>query len=424
MEACPLVVRRRTLGNGLRIAVAEVPSATTFTALLSVDAGSRYDGDGSAGVAALTSGLLVERPGAEGEALDLRVDTLGLSVDAVAGYETSALVLTGLPSHGTEAVSLLHELATSPRLARSTVEDAVDRQLTEIAEEEDDPYCVCRRAFFEEVFAGHARGRPVVGYGRTVRGLGLHDVAAFHDAHYRPGHAVLAVVGGVDAERTLDTASLAFEMWAGPPTHDEDRLPPVRLRTPRSRFVAMDRAQVHVALGCVGIARDDPAYHAVVVMDAILGDGAGFGSRLASRLREDAGLAYVVESDTASTSGLDPGVFWVYTATSPSRVDRALDAVREELRRIRREPPSAEELKCAKAYVQGREVLGFETSEARAARLVRIERYGLGHDYGDRFASLVEAVSDDDVLAAARRVIDLGRSATVLVGPRATSVFL
>jgi zinc protease len=179
-----------------------------------------------------------------------------------------------------------------------------------------------------------------------------------------------------------------------------------------------------VAIGSAGITRSDPAYYAVVLMDAILGDGAGFASRLASRLREDAGLAYVVESDASSTPGLDPGVFWVYTATSPSRVGGALDALHDELGRMRREPPTDEELSTAKAYVRGRDLVGFETNEALAARLVCIERYELGDDYGDRYPALVDAVSRDDVLEAARRVIDLERSATVLAGPRGASVFL
>jgi zinc protease len=421
MAARPPVVRRRTLDSGLRLAVAEAPGAPTFAAILSIDAGSRYDEEDKAGLAALTSGLLVERPGEEGAALDLRIDSLGLSLDADAGYETSALVLTGLADHCAESLGLLRELAASPRLAAGTVEDAVDRQLTEIAEEEDDPYCVCRSALFEEVFGGHARGRPVVGYEPTVRALGLDDVAAFHATRYRPGHSVLAVVGGLDSERTLDAATRAFEAWAGRPVDDRDRPPPSPAPRPRSRFVAMERAQVHVALGNLGITRSDPTYHAVLVMDAILGDGAGFGSRLASRVREVAGLAYLVESDAASTAGIDPGVFWVYTATSPSTVDGALEAVRDELARIRREPPSAVELSSAKAYVRGREILGLETNEAKAGRLVRIERYGLGHDYGERFASLIGSVSADDILAAARRVIDPDRSVTVLVGPSAAA---
>lgn len=422
MEARTPVVRRHTLDGGLRLMVAEVPYAPTFAAILSFEAGSRYDAAEKAGAAALTSALLVERPGEQGDALDLRVDRLGLSLDAFAGYETAALLLTGVASSCSDGLALLRELADGPSFSDSTLEDAIARQLTEIAEEEDDPYCVCRRALFEEVFGRHPRGRPVIGYERTVGALRLGDVKSFRDARYVPRGAILALAGGVDGDRVLDQASRAFEGWTGPPPPREEPRPPVPPAIPRSRFVAMDRSQVHLALGSVAIARSDPSYYALLVADAILGDGAGFGSRLASRLREDEGLAYVVESDAATTAGLDPGLFWVYTATSPSLVDGALRAVREELARIRSEPPSADELESAKAYVRGRDVLALETNEARAARLVGIERYGLGDDYGERFAGLIDAVSAEDVLAAARLVIDLDRSALVLVGPRGSGV--
>lgn len=418
METRAVSVKRRVLPNGLRVIAAEVRAVPAFAALLCVEAGSRYESDRRAGVAELTAGLLVERPGDAGRDLDRRVDSLGLSLDAAAGYETGALVAAGLASRCPDALSLLFELVASPRFDRSTVQDAVDRQLTEIAEEEDDPYCVCRRELLEDVFAGHPRHRPVVGYDGTVRGLGTEDVSGFHESRYRPGHAVLCVVGDIASERVLDLASGVFEAWSESGAEELRLRPPTPLNEPRSRFIRMDRAQTHVALGSVSIRRSDPSYYAVLVMDAILGDGAGFGSRLASRLREESGLAYVVESDAAVTPGLDPGLFWVYTATSPDRLRRVLDGVQSELRRILREPPSADELACAKAFVLGRHVLAVETNEARAARLVRLARYGLGPDHDDRFEALVSAISADDVLEAANRVIDLDHSATIVVGPR------
>lgn len=417
MENRAAAVSRRTLPNGLRVVVAEAGAVPAFTAILSVEAGSRYEDEDRAGVAALTNALLLERPGAAGRELDVRVDSLGLCLDAIAGYETSALFATGLSSRCSEALSLMCELVLFPQLDTSDVEDAVQRQLTEIAEEEDDPYSVCRRALFEEVFAGHPRRRPIVGHSASVSALAPDHVAAFHRARYRPGHAVLSVAGDIEADRVVDDASRAFAPWIGSGIERTKLLPPAPLPGARTRRIEMHRAQVHVGLGSLGIRRNDPAYHAVLVMDAILGDGAGFGSRLASRLREAEGLAYVVESDAASTSGLDPGAFWIYTATSPRGVEGVLTGIRDELRRIRSEPPSDEELASAKAYILGRRLRALETTEVRAAGHLHVERYGLGDDYTERFPALIDAVGGEDVLSAARRVIDLDHSATILVGP-------
>ena len=121
--------------------------------------------------------------------------------------------------------------------------------------------------------------------------------------------------------------------------------------------------------------------------------------------------------DTASTAGLDPGVLWVYTATSPDRVERAISVVEEELERLRFEAPGAGELERAKAYLQGRRLIESESGEERASRLIRCERYDLGIDYYERHARMLSAVTGDDVLEACVLLLDPDRRSTVVVGP-------
>ena len=112
------------------------------------------------------------------------------------------------------------------------------------------------------------------------------------------------------------------------------------------------------------------------------------------------------------------------TATSPEHVERAVAGIVDELRRMCSEPPSNHELESAVAYLSGRHALDRETNDARAAALVRMERYGLGLDHADRYASLVRAVTREDVLAVARRVIDPENYSIVAVGPAGTGLFL
>ncbi len=179
----------------------------------------------------------------------------------------------------------------------------------------------------------------------------------------------------------------------------------------------MDTQQVHVSIGNLSIARSDPAFYATSVMDVILGDSAGVGSRLATKLREEQGLAYVIESDASSSAGLEPGVFWAYTATSPGHFEQLVRGVMNELRLVREEPPSAEELESAIGYLTGRDLLDRETSETVAGRLVHAERHALGPDFDARYPSIIGSVSREDVLEAARRVIDPENCSFVTVGP-------
>lgn len=411
-------VARTVLPNGLVVLASEARSLPIFTAALSFEAGSRYDPDGKAGLAALVSSLVAE--GSESlsaEEVALRVDSMGASLESGAGYETGSIAFTGLSSDCDEGLGLMLDLVRAPRFGTVSIEDGTRRQIAEIADEDEDPYSISRRELFRMVFPKHPRGNPVTGYVGTVRAISRDDLLGFHRARYRPGGAVLAIAGDVDLGEVLEKAGRVFEGWAAGDASEAALELPAASGKVKKRFVDVERKQVHLSIGNVGIARCDPDYYAVAVLDVILGDSAGFGSRLATRLREVEGLAYVVESDASGTAGRDPGIFWAYTATSPENVGAALHGILAELDGVRRSPPSAEEVSSATAYLRGKQSLERETNEARVARLIATERFALGLDYEEAYPGIVGAVTADQVVEAARRVIDLDGHCLVAVGP-------
>jgi len=414
-------IEKTVLDSGLTVLAVESRSVPVFAAVLALDAGSRFDPAGRPGLACLTASLLSEGTASlSGDAMAQRLDALGASLDASCAYETASLTAVGLAAHMREILGIVADAVSSPRIDPTAFEDVRRRQLTGISEDDDDPYCVCRREFFGLVFEGHPRGLPLEGRPESVRGLTDADARAFHTLRYGPRGAVLGLSGDFDAREAVDAAGSAFASWTRE-VRDAVAPPPIRRRTGvRTRAVEMDREQTHVSLGSLGLSRTDPDYYAVSVLDVVLGDSPGLASRLAARLRETEGLAYIVESDTVSTAGRDPGAFWAYTATSPERTPRAVRCILEEMRRIRSEPPSQEEVSAAIAYLSGRHALDRETCEARAARLVGIERFGLGLDYEERYPSIVGSVTREAVHAAAQRVVDPDNYSLVVVGRSAS----
>jgi zinc protease len=411
-------VERAALGNGMVVVATRTDFSPTFVAMLTVDAGSRYDPDGKCGLAALTASALVHGLGTRTEpSIARRIEASGGLLDVTAGYETATLTVVGLSESLDTVVGLLAELAARPDLCEKAVLDARRRHLTELAEDDSDAYRVCHRALFDMVFPDHPRGRPVAGRAESVATLTYHDVAAHAHDRYRPSGAVLSVVGALDPRRAVDVSARHFARWEGDPVAGPVIPGPRRQSEARRRVIDMPNRQTHIALGHVGVSRTDPDYYAATVIDTVLGDGAGFGSRLASRLREEEGLAYVVESDVTETAGRDPGIFCVHTATSPENASGAIDGMLEELGRLRDAPISPRELESAVAYLRGRHVLDAETSESRAARLTLIERFALGPDFEERYPTLIGSVSVGDVLAAARRIIPAAAYSLVIVGP-------
>jgi zinc protease len=141
----------------------------------------------------------------------------------------------------------------------------------------------------------------------------------------------------------------------------------------------------------------------------------GMGGRLFTELRDKRSMAYTVTS--MAVEGIDPGYFAVYIGTSPDKREAAEAGMEAELRRILDEPVSPAELDRAKAHLVGTHEIGLQRNAARAALLALDGAYGLGLDNFEHYDERIQAVTAEDVLRVARRVIQLERAVLAVVGP-------
>ena len=117
------------------------------------------------------------------------------------------------------------------------------------------------------------------------------DVREFYHAHYKIGGAVIAVVGDVKADEVKAKLEKAFDALKG--TVPAQAEPPAPNVPPGIHPTLVDRSvvQATIILGSGGIARSNPDYYRLQVMNYILGGG-GFASRLMKIVRSKNGLAY------------------------------------------------------------------------------------------------------------------------------------
>jgi len=153
------------------------------------------------------------------------------------------------------------------------------------------------------------------------------------------------------------------------------------------------------------------------VLDTILGAGAGFTARIPQRLRDELGLAYTTFASITMTAGLDPGRFVAFIGTSPENMRLATEGLVNEIRRIREEPVTAQELQNAKDYLTGSFVFSFESSPQIARFLVHADVYGLGFDYVVKYPEYIRSVTIEDISRVAKMYLDSENYTLVVVGP-------
>ena len=161
------------------------------------------------------------------------------------------------------------------------------------------------------------------------------------------------------------------------------------------------------------MARSNPDYYALTVMNYILGGG-GFGSRLMDEIRVKRGLAYSVGSF------FDPkkfqGTFQVVLQTKNASALEAISLAMKQMEQIRKEPVSAEALQLAKNYLIGSFPMRFDTQGKLVNFLSQVEYFGLGLDYPEKYPALIKSVSREDVLRVAQKYLHPEQSLQVIVG--------
>src|SRR5262249_32719789 len=146
-----------------------------------------------------------------------------------------------------------------------------------------------------------------------------------------------------------------------------------------------EAAQLHFYMGHVGVRRNNPDYYKLLVMDYVLGTGPGFTDRLSARLRDREGLAYTVTANITDSAGDEPGLFTCYIGTEPKNFAKVKGMFLEELERIRKEKPEADEVEDAKKYLLGSLPFKFTSNDRIAGQLLNVERHGLGFGYLDDY---------------------------------------
>ena len=177
--------------------------------------------------------------------------------------------------------------------------------------------------------------------------------------------------------------------------------------------VNKDLTQANIILGQHGVGRENPDYYAIQVMNYILGGG-GFSSRAMDVIRNERGLAYSIYSYFSAERGR--GTFQLVMQTKNETAQEAIRLARTEIRRIREEPVTEQELNDAKDYMIGSFPLRLDANRRVASFLAQVEYYQLGMDYPERYSSLIRKVTSEDVERVAKQYLQPEKLIAVIVG--------
>ena len=379
------------LASGLRVASELRPDVNGVAFGAWVRVGSRDEDVGDAGVSHLLEHLLF-RGTSRHDALAIAeaFDRFGSDLAASTSREETELSARVLREHLDEAIDIAGSMVVAPEF--NDLEPEREVVLEELAMYDDAPDDLVHDILGETLFPEQAIGRPIAGTAASVAALDEPLIRAHHRRHYTGDQIVVAVVGPVAHAAVVDLVGGAFDGLGRGVVHDRRDAREARGAV---AFRERDTEQTHLAIGGIGISRRDERRFALAVADQIVGGGAA--SRFWQEIREQRGLAYSVYTYVSSYD--EAGQIGFALGTRPENVEEALAIASRELSDLAAGNFRDGEIERARDNLKARLLLSMDSTVARMSRLGRSLVSGIPLLDADEVASLIDAVTADDVQA-------------------------
>ncbi|WP_433029074.1 M16 family metallopeptidase [Actinomycetospora sp. CA-053990] len=404
------------LGSGLRVVAvrrSEVPMVELRLRVPFADTSGRDDSAHAAVAEVLATTIL------SGTASRSRVgiddDLAGVGGEIGFSVDPERLSVSG---HAlAEGLDTLLDVLADLVLAATHPDDELARERERLVERIElasaQPSVIARRALQERRYGTHPVTREMP-RPEEVTAVTADAVRSLQASALLPGGSVLVLVGDLDPTDAVARVEKALAGWSGGQAAPLPALPELRARD----LLLVDRpgaVQSQLRLSAPAVGRTDPRYPALQLANLAL--GGYFSSRLVENLREDKGYTY----HASSSLELDPhgAVLAVETDVASEVTAPALLEARYELGRLAVVPPTDDEVESARRYLVGSLLISMTTQAGYASTVAALAAHGLSSAWVREHPARLEAVTTDEVAAAAAEFFAPTRFTGVVVADAA-----
>jgi predicted Zn-dependent peptidase len=405
--------RKLILDNGIRLVTEQIPTLKSVTVGIWVNAGSRDESPAEAGYSHFIEHMLFKGTSTR-SATDIsrEIDALGGEMNAFTTREATTFYVKVLDQHLPKALDLLSDLFLRSRLGQKEIEKEKQVVLEEIRMVQDDPEDLVQDLHTKLVMGRHPLSRPILGRESTIVRISRRDLLEYIDTHYCPEEIVVAIAGNFDQRQLEKTMARIFGGYRTSSNGiSRKRWPPELQGGTMIKQKSLE--QVHLCVGFEGIAAGHKDRYAVYALNAVL--GGSVSSRLFQEIREKRGLSYSIYSFLSGYS--DSGTITVYVGIRAREVERVLDLVYREIRKLARHGIDGHELKRTQDQMKGSLMLSLESSHSRMNKLAKDELIGGTHTTLDDLIKEIDGVTEQQVFQIAQNLLIGDRIALTGVGP-------
>jgi zinc protease len=404
---------RNTLPNGLKVLVVSNHEVPFVTIQLGLKAGAWTEdkpGTTSMAMQMLSKGT---KDYTEGELAE-ELETYAISLTGGGEMDNSSISVACLSDQVERAMKLLDEVVQNPTFPKKEFNKLRKQVITSLTVSSAEPEYAADKEYRKALYGNHPYARTATGEVTDVGALTVNDLKTWWQTYARPENAVLIIAGDISNRDAVTLAKKTLGCWKASSEKPLPTLPKIE-GPQKTRIYLVDRPgsiQSQIRIGELGITRKNPDYYVTRVVSSYF--GWDFNSRLNKSVRVDKGLTYSIWGSYIAQNFA--GDFRVGTFSKTDSTVKAVQAAIDEIKRLRTDGPTKDELDSSKSYILGSFVGERETPQQIANDLWLIESQNLGDDYLERLLTNISKTKSSDCLKLVDETIDPNKLVIVVVG--------
>lgn len=401
------------LKNGIRIVTERIDHIKSVSAGVWIGAGSTLETAENNGVSHYIEHMLFKGTKTrDARQIAEYMDSVGGQLNAVTAKEYTCYYAKTL----TEDIDMALEILSDMIKNSTFTEENILTERKVISEEinmcDDTPEDAIHDNLSTLMWRGSALGLPVAGTLETVANISREKMLGYRDRFYRGDNMVISVVGNFDEDALMAKLDEKFgDIRCGSGDYPKQK----KIEVIRGvSIVKKDIEQCQLCMGLEGLDRNDKNLADLLVVNALF--GGNMSSRLFQKVREERGLAYSIYSYLNAYK--NNGSFVIYAGLSSESLCDAVEIINREIRTLKREKLSADEIETVKRQLKASVIMGLEGMSSRMSSYGKSMLHDNRIKTADETVEKINAVTAASVAETIDRVFDVNKLNIAVMGRR------
>ena len=406
------------LDNGLRIYYIrdELPR---YSISVSIGYGKLYETKDNAGISSLFADTLSLSGSANypGRKLHDSIEEIGGRIKIYSSWEDTVITLQLLDRYYDLALNIIQDILANPLTNPAMLEKARLLLLEDIRRKQDSPDTLAFEKARSVIFNGDGYG--AVPTEESVKSLSAKNMVEIIAKYFSAKNIIISMSGPIEFSKIKSSLKkkLSGIKEGNKIEYKIDNntiLKQLAEKSGNIYFLQKNIPQATVVTGTIAPDIHGKNNYALTLMNYVLGGGS-FISRLMQEIRVKRGLAYGVQSVIRFRK--NTGVFLAYAQTNTDSLDKTLELLLENIRKMSETEINESELSLSKDSIRNSYIFEFATPIDILNQYTFINYNNLPESYLKNYVKKIDSVNGKEIKKSAGKLINNGLI-TVVVGDK------